>query len=219
MLWSGYLVGCGRYSKQERALSGSRGSSRSFSVRAGAVRIAAEPENVRQPHVLLEIHGGGEGGELDPCAGITALTAKREQISPRAARRCLPSPSLPCCPPCLRLPGCTAPCEERGARAGLGVPARRLAPALGAALLGAGWGRRAAACPAEAPGAFSRPHHPDLGVPQGPRPQALPGATAPGEAPRAAPSQLKIHFLTLSEPNTLMSGICSFFGDARLAGP
>lgn len=93
MLWRGYLIGCGRYSKQERALSGSRGSSRSFSVRAGAVRIAAEPENVRQPHVLLEIHSGGEGGELDPCAGIMAPTAKREQISPHA--HALPPPAQP----------------------------------------------------------------------------------------------------------------------------
>lgn len=75
MLWGRYLVGCGRYSKQERALSGSRGSSRSFSVQAGAMCITAEPENVRQPHVLLEIHGKGEGEELDPRAGIMALTA------------------------------------------------------------------------------------------------------------------------------------------------
>lgn len=82
MLWSGYLVGCRGHSKQERALSSSRGSSRSFSVQAGAICTAVEPENVRQPHVLLEIHSGGEGGELDPCAGFTARTATREKTSP-----------------------------------------------------------------------------------------------------------------------------------------
>lgn len=82
MLWGGYLVGCRGHSKQERALSSSRGSSRSFSVQAGAIGIAVEPENVRQPHVLLEIHSGGEGGELEPCAGFTARTATREKTSP-----------------------------------------------------------------------------------------------------------------------------------------
>lgn len=101
MLWSGYLIGCGRYSKQERALSGSRGSSRSFSVQAGAVRIAAEPENVRQPHVLLEIHGGGEGGELDACAGIMVLTAKWEQISPRPRAPLPPAQPFPAALPSL----------------------------------------------------------------------------------------------------------------------
>lgn len=44
---------------------------------------------------------------------------------------------------------------------------------------------------------------------KGPRPQVLPIVTAPDEAPRAALSQLKIHFLTLSEPNMLQLGICS----------
>ena len=96
MLWGGYLVGCRGHSKQERALSSSGSSSRSFSVQAGAVCIAVEPENVRQPHVLLEIHGG-EGGELDPCAGLMALTSKQVQTSPctHATHRRQPSPSLP----------------------------------------------------------------------------------------------------------------------------
>lgn len=89
MLWGRYLIGCGSYSKQERTLSGSRGSSRSFSVQAGAMCITAEPENVRQPHVLLEIHGKGEGEELDPCAGIMALTP-----SAFMPQHCLPSPAL-----------------------------------------------------------------------------------------------------------------------------
>lgn len=118
MLWSRYLVGCGRYSKQERALSSSRGSSRSFSVQAGAVHVVTEPENVRQPHVLLEIHGG-EGEELEPYAGTMALTAKREQLSLHA-HYCLPSPSLPHCPPCLQLPRYPAR-ENEGARAGAGL--------------------------------------------------------------------------------------------------
>lgn len=43
MLWGGYLVGCRGHSKQERALSSSGSSSRSFSVQAGAVCIAVEP--------------------------------------------------------------------------------------------------------------------------------------------------------------------------------
>lgn len=210
MLWSEYLVGCGRYSKQERALSGSRGSSRSFRVRAGAVRIAAEPENVRQPHVLLEIHGGGEGGELDPCAGITALTTKQEQVSPPMPAQPFPAllPSLPTAAT-VHSTVLAAVCPSWA-----GHPSTPPRSCLRRSFTGCRLGTGGCSCPAEAPGAFSRSRHPDLGVPQGPQPQALPGATA-----RAAPSQLEILFLTLSEPNMLKLEICSFSGAARLAGP
>lgn len=62
---SRYLGGHGRYRKQERTARSSRGSSRSFSIQARAVHGAAEPENVRQPHVLLESRGREGGAKLD----------------------------------------------------------------------------------------------------------------------------------------------------------
>lgn len=75
--------------------------------------ITAEPENVRQPHVLLEIHGKGEGEELDLCAGIMALTAQWEQTS-----LCIHAPTLPAqpCPAAHDVPGVQhhAPWDAQG---------------------------------------------------------------------------------------------------------
>lgn len=150
-LWSGYLIGCGRDSKQERALSSSGGSGRSFSVRAGAVRAAAEPENVRQPHVLLETHGG-EGGELEPCAG----SADGKAGANLPARVPIACPALPC----LQLP-------------------RRAASHLRHSFAGRSLGAQGCSLPCQGP---RRPQQLPSPMSWGPWPQALRGATAPDGA-------------------------------------